>query len=194
MIACILFLLCRNRNTRDIRLTTVTRSVCPFPLHPARNQVSDSILGLTVLAWGNSIGDLAADTVMSTHGHSKMAVAATFSSPILNIVFSLGGSFLIECIRTFPRPYKYVTQNRSTGLTHLSVSRAHLLFQLAFFQPSSTGDVGTDFYITTAFLVVGLLTTLIVVSMNGFIVPRRYAIVTLLLYVSCTVANVAFTV
>eukprot|EP00959_Pyramimonas_sp_CCMP1952_P288454 6032031-Pyramimonas_sp.AAC.1 len=33
--------------------------------------ISPSILGVTVLAWGNSVGDLVADVVVAKSGHPK---------------------------------------------------------------------------------------------------------------------------
>ena len=52
--------------------------------------ISSSVLGMTVLAWGNSVGDLVADTALVRQGKSKMAVAGCFGSPLLSDLIGLG--------------------------------------------------------------------------------------------------------
>ena len=46
--------------------------------------VSEAILGLTVLAWGNSLGDLIANVAMARHGYQRMAISACFGGPLLS--------------------------------------------------------------------------------------------------------------
>ena len=46
--------------------------------------ISTSILGLTVVAFGNSVGDLVADTAAARGADARMAVASCFGSPLLN--------------------------------------------------------------------------------------------------------------
>lgn len=46
--------------------------------------VSEAILGLTVLAWGNSVGDLIANVAMARHGYQRMAISACFGGPLLS--------------------------------------------------------------------------------------------------------------
>merc|ERR1719326_710900 len=55
--------------------------------------ISSSVLGITVLAWGNSVGDLVADTALVRQGKSRMAVAGVFGSPLLSDLLGLGVSF-----------------------------------------------------------------------------------------------------
>jgi len=49
-----------------------------------------AILGLTVLAIGNSVGDWVADTAVARAGHPAMGVSSCFGSPLLNDVLGLG--------------------------------------------------------------------------------------------------------
>ena len=49
-----------------------------------------AILGLTVLAIGNSVGDWVADTAVARAGHPSMGVSSCFGSPLLNDVLGLG--------------------------------------------------------------------------------------------------------
>ena len=56
--------------------------------------ISPSIIGILVLAWGNSFGDLVTDCAMSKSGALEMAVSAVFSGPIQNVLLTIGAGFL----------------------------------------------------------------------------------------------------
>lgn len=49
--------------------------------------LSDSILGLTVLAWGNSLGDLIANNSLARQGYPGIAIGACFGGPMLSKLF-----------------------------------------------------------------------------------------------------------
>lgn len=53
-------------------------------------KIPSAIMGLTFLAWANSIGDLVADISLAKLGKAKTAVAACFGSPLLNVLFGTG--------------------------------------------------------------------------------------------------------
>ena len=53
-------------------------------------KIPTAIMGLTFLAWANSIGDLVADISLAKLGKAKTAVAACFGSPLLNLLFGTG--------------------------------------------------------------------------------------------------------
>ena len=53
------------------------------------------ILGFTVLAIGNSLGDLVADTAVARAGKPATGVASCFGSPLLNDVLGLGISLTV---------------------------------------------------------------------------------------------------
>ncbi|XP_052074372.1 mitochondrial sodium/calcium exchanger protein-like [Mytilus californianus] len=61
--------------------------------------ISDAILGLTLLAWGNSIGDLIADTVMAKQGFPRMGMSACFGGPLFNLLLGIGIPFTIGTIK-----------------------------------------------------------------------------------------------
>jgi solute carrier family 24 (sodium/potassium/calcium exchanger), member 6 len=55
--------------------------------------IPPSILAITVLAWGNSVGDAVSDIVVARKGFPSMAVGAIFGSPLLNLLIGLGIAF-----------------------------------------------------------------------------------------------------
>lgn len=57
--------------------------------------ISDAILGLTVFAVGNSLGDLIANTTVAKMGFPMMALSACFGGPMLNILVGVGVSGLL---------------------------------------------------------------------------------------------------
>jgi solute carrier family 24 (sodium/potassium/calcium exchanger), member 6 len=48
------------------------------------SKLSDAMLGFTVLAWGNSIGDLFANITLAKTGYTRMALAACFGGPMFS--------------------------------------------------------------------------------------------------------------
>ncbi|XP_060067382.1 mitochondrial sodium/calcium exchanger protein-like [Ylistrum balloti] len=61
--------------------------------------ISNAILGLTLLAWGNSIGDLIADTVMARQGYPRMGISACFGGPLFNLLLGIGIPFTVATIK-----------------------------------------------------------------------------------------------
>ena len=105
--------------------------------------ISEVILGATVLAWGSSVGDLVANVIMARQGFPEMAIAAAFGGPLFNMFFGSSISLIYMTAKTFPFPYP-------TQITLDSIA-------------------------SSAFLVVSLLTSLIVVHFADYTVPRNYA-------------------
>ncbi|XP_028902163.1 mitochondrial sodium/calcium exchanger protein isoform X2 [Zeugodacus cucurbitae] len=60
---------------------------------------SDSFLGCTLQAWGNSIGDLVSTIALSRHGYPRMGYAACFGGPFFNSISSFGGVFIYQTFR-----------------------------------------------------------------------------------------------
>ncbi|KAJ8601881.1 hypothetical protein CTAYLR_002635 [Chrysophaeum taylorii] len=52
--------------------------------------LSSAVLGVTLLAWGNCIGDVVADTAVSRAGNTKAAVASVFNSPLFSQILATG--------------------------------------------------------------------------------------------------------
>ncbi len=51
------------------------------------------ILGLTLLAWGNSLGDFFSNRAMARNGQASTAITACFAAPLFNMLMSLSLGF-----------------------------------------------------------------------------------------------------
>ncbi|KAK4696607.1 solute carrier family 24 (sodium/potassium/calcium exchanger), member 6, partial [Lecanoromycetidae sp. Uapishka_2] len=100
--------------------------------------ISDAILGLTVFAVGNSLGDLVADITVARLGYPVMALSACFGGPMLNILLGIGLSGLYMTIQKGEkshekhpgRPIKFKPYQIEVGGT-LLISGITLLVTLA---------------------------------------------------------------
>ncbi|XP_045314763.1 mitochondrial sodium/calcium exchanger protein isoform X2 [Leopardus geoffroyi] len=63
-------------------------------------RLSNTVLGLTLLAWGNSIGDAFSDFTLARQGYPRMAFAACFGGIILNILVGVGLGCLLQISRS----------------------------------------------------------------------------------------------
>ncbi|XP_048527874.1 cation/calcium exchanger 1-like [Triticum urartu] len=100
--------------------------------------VPASVLGVTVLAWGNSLGDMVADVAMATQdgaAGAQTAVAGCYAGPAFNTVVGLGLSMALAAGARYPEPYRIPV------------------------------DAAT--YVTVAFLVGGLAWALVVLPARG---------------------------
>ncbi|XP_021268825.1 sodium/potassium/calcium exchanger 6, mitochondrial isoform X3 [Numida meleagris] len=59
-------------------------------------ELSNTVLGLTLLAWGNSIGDTFSDLTMARQGYPRMAFSACFGGIIFNILVGVGLGCLLQ--------------------------------------------------------------------------------------------------
>lgn len=48
------------------------------------SDLTDSMVGLSILAWGNSVGDLFASIALAKQGYQQMAFAACFGGPMFS--------------------------------------------------------------------------------------------------------------
>uniref|UniRef100_A0AAY5F124 Sodium/calcium exchanger membrane region domain-containing protein n=1 Tax=Electrophorus electricus TaxID=8005 RepID=A0AAY5F124_ELEEL len=61
-------------------------------------RLSNTVLGLTLLAWGNSIGDCFADITIARQGYPRMAISACFGGIIFNMLFGVGLGCLLQML------------------------------------------------------------------------------------------------
>ncbi|KAI1406813.1 hypothetical protein F5Y13DRAFT_9221 [Hypoxylon sp. FL1857] len=99
--------------------------------------ISEAILGLTVFAVGNSVGDLVADVTVARLGYPVMALSACFGGPLLNILLGIGLGGAYQAINAAKktkakhpdRPIRYKPYHIQVSGT-LMVSAIALLFTL----------------------------------------------------------------
>ena len=116
--------------------------------------ISTSILGLTVMAIGNSIGDFVADTAAAregTVGGARMGLAACFGSPVIMNIVSVGVAFTLRLALTGGHPITYGPLSKLTRL-------GYLLFYWTIFSHC------------------------VIFPLGGYRVPRLYGLYLLLIY------------
>ncbi|KAI0466961.1 Sodium/calcium exchanger protein-domain-containing protein [Xylaria cf. heliscus] len=132
--------------------------------------ISEAILGLTVFAVGNSVGDLVADVTVARLGYPVMALSACFGGPLLNILLGIGLGGAYQTINAAnnhhaqhpDEPYKYLPY-------HIQV----------------TGTL----MVSTIALLITLFGLLIVVPMNKWMMTRRIGWGLIVLWTTSTVIN-----
>lgn len=105
-------------------------------------RISNAIMGLTVLAWGNSIGDMVSNVVVSRKGFPQMALSACYASPLCTMLLGLGIALTMR-------------------LAKLRVAQFSILDQL-------TNTVFWGFI----FLITVLVSTVIIIPVSGFTFKR----------------------
>ncbi|KAG8190982.1 hypothetical protein JTE90_010841 [Oedothorax gibbosus] len=64
--------------------------------------LSESIVGLTILAWGNCLLDFLSNLAVARKGFPRMAIAACFGAPFLTLLLGVGVPCIIEMIGQEP--------------------------------------------------------------------------------------------
>lgn len=93
--------------------------------------INDAILGLTLLAWGNSLGDWISDTVMARQGFARMGFSACFGGPFFNLSIGFGGAMMISQI-VAGDSIRYGLNMNGPSLVLISFLMLSLCFSLIF--------------------------------------------------------------
>lgn len=133
--------------------------------------ISDAILGLTIFAVGNSLGDLVADITVARLGYPVMALSACFGGPMLNILLGIGLSGLYMTLSD--------GNKKHTGHPHRTVK----------YKPYQV-EVGGTLMISAITLLVTLVGLLIMVPLNKWTMDRRIGWGLIALWCLSTVGNV----
>lgn len=132
--------------------------------------ISDAILGLTIFAVGNSLGDLVADITVARLGYPVMALSACFGGPMLNILLGIGISGL------------YMTIKEADAKHHKHPDRK------TRYKPYQIEVSGT-LLVSGISLLVTLVGLLIVVPLNKWVMSRRIGWGLIILWSISTVIN-----
>lgn len=125
-------------------------------------KIPETVLGLTVLAWGNSLGDLVADVTVAKEGMPAMAIAGTFAGPMFNMLMGLGLS-LTKRLLTSTEPVTLTSHDENTNVVDLM-------------------------FLT---LLLSLVVSVTVVPLTKFRMKRWYGILLIVIYVAFLVLAVA---
>lgn len=97
-------------------------------------KISGTILGLTVFAWGNSMGDLVSNVIFVQIGVLDLALGSCFGSPLLYFVFGIGIDGIILIFRRqnscWPPLSCHIEYNMDSylGLSGIGIILAFLVF------------------------------------------------------------------
>ncbi|KAK3084637.1 hypothetical protein FSP39_016661 [Pinctada imbricata] len=129
--------------------------------------ISNAILGLTLLAWGNSIGDLIADTVMARQGYPRMGISACFGGPLFNLLLGIGIPFTIGTIKQGQSYKLSITFEEYVlaGFLALSLLTSLVIVPLSKFKMSRPYGI-TLIILYVVFLIVALLTETSVIDVK----------------------------
>jgi len=119
--------------------------------------LSKNLMGVTVLAWGNSIGDMVANTLLAKNGNPRMASAGCLGAPFFNCLMGLGMGLTARTIKSYPEPFVFeMTTSTIMSCFFLLGSLVITLFSVVLH--------GFRFTRRHAYLLVGLYSASLLVS------------------------------
>jgi len=157
--------------------------------------IRDSIMGLTVLAFGSSIEEVFSAIVMTRRGHPEMAIAGSIGSNVFDILMGLGIPWLFRNLMRFihqPPPLEtasIIVDSSLTGLSSKSSDSAAILNNDIL---TSTNN-NAPFYVeihsrglvySTIVLFIALITFLITFFINRCRLTKFYGVFLIVVWLS----------
>ncbi|ROT36830.1 hypothetical protein SODALDRAFT_335036 [Sodiomyces alkalinus F11] len=134
--------------------------------------ISEALLGLTIFAAGNSVGDLVADMTVARLGYPVMALSACFGGPMLNILLGIGIGGVWMMMKAADHWKK----------KHPDKPVKYKPYQI---------QIDGTLMISAVTLLVTLLLLLVVVPMNKWMLSRKIGYSLIALWAVGTVVNIA---
>lgn len=105
--------------------------------------IPPGVLGLTVLAWGNSVGDLFANMAVAKQGLGEMAIAGSYGGPVFNLCLGLGISLSYVCVGTYPESFVLkMDQSSIVSLVFIYIAIISTVSVTIFFKFEMTSQLG----------------------------------------------------
>jgi len=104
--------------------------------------ISNAILGATVLAWGNSIGDLVSNSAMAKNGFPQMGLGACFGGPALNVLLGMGVASVYKTATSEHHLFQLQSPNHTPKLLFSGVFLAGMLASLLIVVPAARFHIG----------------------------------------------------
>ncbi|KAJ0121669.1 sodium/calcium exchanger protein [Diaporthe amygdali] len=133
--------------------------------------MSEAILGLTIFAVGNSVGDLVADITVARLGYPVMALSACFGGPMLNILLGIGLGGTYMSIK---------------GANHHHKKHPDEPLHYKAYHIQVTGTL----FISAITVLVTLITLLVLVPTNKWMMTRKIGLTLITLWTVSTIVNV----
>ncbi|KAK3337053.1 Sodium/calcium exchanger protein-domain-containing protein [Cercophora scortea] len=134
-------------------------------------KISEAILGLTIFAIGNSMGDLVANYTIARVGYPVMALAACFGGPMLNILLGVGIGGAWMTVSSATKSHK----------KHPDRPLRYKPYRI---------QVGGTLMISAVTVLLTLIILLIVVPSNKWVMSRKIGLGLISIWTVSTVANV----
>jgi len=87
--------------------------------------INTAILGLTILSWGNSVGDTFASMSISKKGFGEMAITGCVAGPVFNLMLGLG-LITVKANLLLPEGIEF-SRDDPNGMLTLSIILASIL-------------------------------------------------------------------
>ena len=146
----------------------VDQIVSILQLWTTQFHISESILGITVFAWGNSVGDMVSNITFVKTGIVDIALGACFGSPLLYFLFGVGFDGLLLMV-----------------LNYFNIGRREL--------PSGWAielSLDSHLQLSTLGVLVAMAIFIVGVPLNGWKIDRRISMLLLLDYTVVTMINI----